>query len=97
MTTHETPIIATYHGTSETRANGQTFKARGMSGVNGGIARQLIEAGESPKRKIEFHRNGTLCFSAKPLLFWADRQTNESIAQPAKIGKYLPMPEGLHK
>ena len=85
----------TLHGTNEARFADIHYKARGMGGPIGPLARRLIETrAAKPFDEVEVYRGDTICFKAMPLIWWASMACTETAATSARLHVYKPLPEG---
>ena len=81
-----TALCITLHGTNEARFADIHYKARGMSGPIGPLARSLIAfSAAKPFDEVEVYRGDTLCFKRQSLIWWASMACTETAATSARL------------
>ena len=55
------------------------------------IARAMIERGVNPEAKMIVRRSDTTCFAARPVGWWADRNTSEGDGRSVQLVKWRPL------
>lgn len=90
-----TPIIIQLSG-CDTATCGDMTETNQRTGGIFSLARKMVAAGVFDMLPVEIWRNGTKCFNAAPLSYWAGRTVSGG-DKSERIVRWSPMPEGLHK
>ena len=72
------------------------LEANSIKSPIGVLARKMAGAGIDATQLVDVWRNETLCFTAAPLQFWADRTTSETDSHSVRHTKWQAMPKTLH-
>lgn len=86
----------TLHKSNIARCNGLEVKSRGMTDPIAPLCRLLLdESAAKPFDDVLIYRDGTLCFTPAPLIWWASTHCTESddLSVRTTVYKARPMPE----